>query len=64
MLTGSLSAGGVRPGRSDIDLLAVVDGRMADAQAAVVERLARQADVGGAAGIDLDVVTAEMGPPR
>jgi predicted nucleotidyltransferase len=60
MLHGSLSAGGFRPGRSDIDLLAVVDGGLADAQAAVVERLARRADVGGAAGVDLDVVTAEV----
>ena len=60
MLHGSLSAGGFRPGRSDIDLLAVVDGGLADAQAAAVERLVRRADVGGAAGLDLDVVTADV----
>lgn len=60
MLHGSLSAGGFRPGRSDIDLLAVVDHGLADTQAAAVERLVRLADVGGAAGIDLDVVTAEV----
>jgi predicted nucleotidyltransferase len=60
MLHGSLSAGGFRPERSDIDLLAVVDGSLADEQAAVVERLVRRADFGGAAGIELDVVTAEV----
>src|SRR5689334_15971719 len=59
VLHGSLSAGGFRPGRSDIDLLAIADGGLADAQAAAVARLVRRADVGGAAGVDLDVVTAE-----
>ncbi|MDO3703246.1 DUF4111 domain-containing protein [Micromonospora sp. C28SCA-DRY-2] len=60
ILHGSLSAGGFHPGRSDIDLLAVIDGRLADAQAAALERLVRQADVGSAAGIDLHVVTSEV----
>lgn len=60
ILHGSLSAGGFRAGRSDIDLLAVVDVGLADAPAAAVEHLARQADLGTAAGLDLHVVTAEV----
>ncbi|MBW6434915.1 DUF4111 domain-containing protein [Actinoplanes hulinensis] len=60
VLHGSLAAGGFRPEQSDIDLLAVLDGGLTDTQAAEIERLVRQADVGGAAGIDLDVVAAEV----
>ncbi|MEU4214695.1 nucleotidyltransferase domain-containing protein [Actinoplanes sp. NPDC026623] len=56
---GSLAAGGFRPGRSDIDLLVVVDGGLTDAQAAAIEGVVRRADAGTAAGIDLHVVTAE-----
>jgi len=60
ILHGSLSAGGFRPGRSDIDLLAVVDGGVADAQSAALESLVRRADLGSAAAIDLHVVTSEV----
>jgi len=60
ILHGSLSAGGFRRGRSDIDMLAVVDGGLTDAQAAALERLVRRADAGSAAGIDLHVVTSEV----
>ena len=60
ILHGSLSAGGFRPGRSDLDVLAVVDGGLTDAQAAALERVVRQADAGSAAGIDLHVVTSEV----
>jgi predicted nucleotidyltransferase len=60
ILHGSLSAGGFRPGRSDIDVLAVINGGLADAQIAALERLIRQADVGSAAGLDVHVVTAEV----
>ena len=60
ILHGSLSAGGFRPGRSDLDVLAVVDGGVTDAQAAALERVVRQADAGSAAGIDLHVVTSEV----
>ena len=56
---GSLAAGGFRPGRSDIDLLVVVDGGLTDAQATALEGVVRDADVGAAAGIDLHVVTVE-----
>jgi predicted nucleotidyltransferase len=59
ILHGSLAAGGFRPGRSDIDLLVVVDGGLTDVQAAALERVVRAADPGPAAGIDLHVVTAE-----
>jgi predicted nucleotidyltransferase len=60
ILHGSLSSGGFRPGRSDIDMLAVIDGGLADPQATALERLVRQADTGGAVGIDLHVVTSEV----
>jgi predicted nucleotidyltransferase len=60
ILHGSLSSGGFRPGRSDIDVLAVIDGGLADAQAAALERLVRQADTGSAVGIDVHVVTSEV----
>jgi predicted nucleotidyltransferase len=60
VLHGSLSAGGFRPGRSDIDMLVVVEGGLADAPAAAFERLVRTADAGSAAGIDLHVVTTEV----
>jgi len=60
VLHGSLSAGGFRPGRSDIDLLVVVDGGLTEAQATALERLVRTADAGSAAGVDLHVVTAEV----
>ena len=59
ILHGSLAAGGFRAGRSDIDVLAVIAGGLTDAQVAALERVARQLDLGGAAGLDLDVVTAE-----
>jgi Domain of unknown function (DUF4111)/Nucleotidyltransferase domain len=57
ILHGSLAAGGFLPGRSDIDLLVVVDGGLTDAQATVLEGVVREADAGDAAGIDLHVVT-------
>lgn len=60
ILHGSLAAGGFRPGRSDLDVLAAVDGGLTGAQAAAIERLVRHADAGGAAGIDLHVVTSEV----
>ena len=60
ILHGSLSAGGFRAGRSDIDVLAVIAGGLADAQVTALERLVRQADLGNAAGLDLHVVTAEV----
>jgi hypothetical protein len=59
ILHGSLAAGGFRAGRSDIDVLAVIAGGLTEARAAAVEGLVRQADLGGAAGLDLHVVTAE-----
>jgi hypothetical protein len=60
ILHGSLAAGGFRPGRSDIDLLAVVDDGLADAQIDALIRLVRRAELGTAAGIDFHVVTAEV----
>ena len=60
ILHGSLSSGGFRPGRSDIDLLAIIDGGLTDLQVAALERLVRQADTGGAMGIDMHVVASEV----
>ncbi|MBG0564372.1 aminoglycoside adenylyltransferase domain-containing protein [Actinoplanes aureus] len=60
ILHGSLAAGGFLPGRSDIDLLVVVDDGLTDAQASDLKQLVRKADTGDAAGIDLHVVTAEV----
>ncbi|GAA1499790.1 hypothetical protein GCM10009827_003500 [Dactylosporangium maewongense] len=60
ILHGSLADGGFRPGRSDIDLLVVVDRSLTDAEAGGVERLVRDAGVGSASGIDLHVVTAAV----
>jgi len=59
VLHGSLAAGGFRPGSSDIDLLAVVDGRLSDSQAAAIEQGVRTADAGPADRVDLHVVTSE-----
>ncbi|XVU27567.1 aminoglycoside adenylyltransferase domain-containing protein [Actinoplanes sp. CA-054009] len=60
ILHGSLAAGGFRPGRSDIDLLAVTTERLTDAQMDALEATVRDADLGGeASGVDLDVVLAE-----
>ena len=66
ILHGSLATGGFRPGRSDIDLLVVVDSGLSDPQIDALEAMVRQADVGGAAGIDLHVVMADVAgaPPR
>lgn len=60
ILHGSLATGGFRAGRSDIDLLAITDGGLADARVTALESLVRQADVAGAAGLDLHVVTADV----
>src|SRR3954470_19393411 len=59
MLHGSLAAGGFRPGRSDIDLLAVVDGRLSDSQAAAIEHGVRTVVGGPGDRVDLHVVTFE-----
>jgi predicted nucleotidyltransferase len=59
IIHGSLAAGGFRPGRSDIDLLVIVDGGLTDAQATALECVVREVDVGTAVGIDLHVVTVE-----
>ena len=60
ILHGSLADGGFRAGHSDLDLLAVVDGGLTDAQCAALERLVRGAALGGATGLDLVVVTAAV----
>lgn len=60
ILHGSLVAGGFLAGRSDIDLLVVIDGALSAAEHEALERLVRDADLGGASGIDLHVVTAAV----
>src|SRR4051794_17157714 len=60
VLHGSLATGGFRPGRSDLDLLVVVDHGLSDGQATELESGVRRVDAGSADGIDLHVVTAEV----
>ncbi|MFE9204744.1 aminoglycoside adenylyltransferase domain-containing protein [Micromonospora sp. NPDC007230] len=60
ILHGSLAAGGFRPGRSDIDLLVVVDGGLSDPQLDALTDRVRHARIDGASGIDLHVVTAAV----
>jgi hypothetical protein len=59
ILHGSLAAGGFRPGRSDLDLLAIHEGPLSPVQLDSLVRLVSDADLGDAAGLDLDVVTAD-----
>jgi len=58
ILHGSLATGGFRPGRSDLDLLTVVEGGVPDQQIDDLVGVLREADAGGAAGLDFHVVTA------
>jgi len=60
ILHGSLATGDYLPGASDIDLLIVVENRLSDAEIGAVESVVRAADLGGAAGIDLLVATADV----
>ncbi|MBE1492461.1 nucleotidyltransferase domain-containing protein [Plantactinospora soyae] len=60
ILHGSLATGDFIPGRSDIDLLVIVDGTLPDEHVAALEDLVRRADPGGASGIDLHVVTEDV----
>jgi hypothetical protein len=60
ILHGSAATGDFLPGRSDLDLLTVLDTALTDEPAAALERLVRGADIGDAAGIDLHVVTAAV----
>ncbi|MEV4516988.1 nucleotidyltransferase domain-containing protein [Dactylosporangium sp. NPDC049525] len=57
---GSVATGDFLPGRSDIDLLTVIDAALPQDRAGALERLVRGADLGDAAGIDLHVVTAAV----
>jgi predicted nucleotidyltransferase len=60
VLHGSLARGDFRPGRSDIDLLVVIDGEIDDARADALENLVRRTDLGSASGVDLHVVAADV----
>ena len=57
---GSLASGDFVPGHSDIDLLVVVDHALADDEIEALISVVRGAGLGGAAGIDLLVATAEV----
>ncbi|WP_229075177.1 aminoglycoside adenylyltransferase domain-containing protein [Actinoplanes sp. DH11] len=59
ILHGSFATGDFRSGRSDVDLLTVVDRPLTDAEAAALEGLVRDAEIGTATGVDLHVVTTE-----
>jgi predicted nucleotidyltransferase len=59
ILHGSLTLDDFQPGKSDLDLLLVVERDLADVQIDALVAAVREADVGPAAGIDLLVVTRE-----
>jgi hypothetical protein len=56
---GSLTQDGFRPGKSDLDLLLVVNRGLTRGQADALIEVVRSSDLGPAAGIDLLVVTTE-----
>jgi predicted nucleotidyltransferase len=60
ILHGSLATGDFRPGRSDIDLLAIIAGGLSDPQIQALADRVRRAEVGSAAGIDVHIVTVEV----
>ncbi|WP_164842687.1 aminoglycoside adenylyltransferase domain-containing protein [Actinoplanes solisilvae] len=60
ILHGSLASGGFRPGHSDVDLLVVVNEPLTDARADSLTDHLSSADLGDAAGLDVDVVTAAV----
>ncbi|GLY25024.1 nucleotidyltransferase domain-containing protein [Micromonospora sp. NBRC 101691] len=60
ILHGSLATGDFRPGRSDVDVLAVVADGLTDRQADNLEEVVRRARLGDATGVDLHVVTADV----
>ncbi|MFG3604487.1 aminoglycoside adenylyltransferase domain-containing protein [Micromonospora chersina] len=60
ILHGSLATGQFVPGRSDIDLLLITDGALADAEVDALDTLVRWIDLAEASGIDLHVVTADV----
>jgi hypothetical protein len=57
---GSIATGDFLPGRSDIDLLVIVDAGLTGGQHDALERLVRGAELGDATGVDLHVVTAAV----
>ena len=59
ILHGSLTLDDFRPGRSDLDLLLVVDGDLTPSEAQALVAVVRDADPRPADGIDLTVVTRE-----
>jgi predicted nucleotidyltransferase len=59
ILYGSLTLDDFQPGRSDLDLLVVVDRNLAAREVDALVAVVREADLGPAGGIDLVVVTRE-----
>jgi hypothetical protein len=64
VLHGSLALGGYVPGRSDIDLLVLVDEPLADAQLAALAGAARTEPPKAPARVDLRVVTRRVAAVR
>lgn len=60
ILHGSLASGDFVPGRSDIDLLVVINHELADDEIDALVSTVRAAQLGGAAGIDLLVAAATV----
>jgi predicted nucleotidyltransferase len=59
ILYGSLTLDDFQAGRSDLDLLVVVDGNLVEREVQALVAVVREADLGPAGGIDLIVVTRE-----
>ncbi|MFI2713181.1 nucleotidyltransferase domain-containing protein [Micromonospora sp. NPDC018662] len=59
LVAGSLATGGYRPGVSDLDLVAVVDGPVDATRQAELTTLHRRFDAGPAAGLNLGCVYVE-----
>ena len=61
LVAGSVASGDYRPGVSDVDLVAIVDGEMTPARVASVVRLHERLDAGVAAGLALGCVYVDEG---
>jgi hypothetical protein len=64
ILHGSLTQGDFRPGKSDLDLILVVDRALTQHQADALINVVESAHVGPAAGVDLLVVTEQAAAAR
>ena len=64
ILHGSLATGDFYPGRSDIDILVVIANSLTQTQVDALKDSVCHCDIGNATGIDLHVITGEVGDRR